>query len=95
MCGHLYLVGFPLLDDDNMKMIFSTILDWKLQADNYPGEVSGLSKKKVAGTLEIYGDLQSGGGSASTDTPEGSLYLQPARLCEDYLRCAAHEETGV
>ena len=27
--------------------------------------------KKVAGTLEIYGDLQSGGGSASTDTPEG------------------------
>eukprot|EP00435_Cladocopium_sp_Y103_P005499 s2701_g1.t2 len=40
--------------DDNMKMIFSTILDWKLQADNYPGEVSGLSKKIVAGTLEIY-----------------------------------------
>eukprot|EP00438_Fugacium_kawagutii_P006797 Skav218525 [mRNA] locus=scaffold2478:265869:269332:- [translate_table: standard] len=50
-----------------MKMIFSTILDWKLQADGYPGEVSGLSKqlrrnvvswvpirKIVAGTLEIY-----------------------------------------
>ncbi|CAK9071077.1 unnamed protein product [Durusdinium trenchii] len=54
MCGHLYLVGFPLLDDDNMKMIFSTILDWKLQADGYPGEVTGLSKKIVAGTLEIY-----------------------------------------
>ena len=32
------------LSQDNMKMIFSTILDWKLQADNYPGEVSGLSK---------------------------------------------------
>ena len=39
---------------DNMKMIFSTILDWKLQADGYPGEVTGLSKKIVAGTLEIY-----------------------------------------
>ena len=23
-------------------MIFSTILDWKLQADGYPGEVTGL-----------------------------------------------------
>lgn len=29
---------------DNMKMIFSTILDWKLQADGYPGEVASLSK---------------------------------------------------
>lgn len=32
-------------EKDNMKMIFSTILDWKLQADGYPGEVSGLSKQ--------------------------------------------------
>ena len=30
--------------EDNMKMIFSTILDWKLQADGYPGEVASLSK---------------------------------------------------
>ncbi|CAJ1434663.1 unnamed protein product, partial [Effrenium voratum] len=54
MLGHMYLVGFPLLDDDNMKMIFSTILDWKMQADGYPGEVTALSKKIVSGTLEIY-----------------------------------------
>ena len=39
---------------DNMKMIFSTILDWKMQADGYPAEVTSLSKKIVAGTLEVY-----------------------------------------
>ena len=35
-------------------MIFSTILDWKMQADGYPAEVTSLSKKIVAGTLEVY-----------------------------------------
>ena len=44
---------FPALQD-NMKMIFSTILDWKMQADGYPAEVTSLSKKIVSGTLEVY-----------------------------------------
>ena len=35
-------------------MIFSTILDWKMQADGYPAEVTSLSKKIVSGTLEVY-----------------------------------------
>jgi len=54
MLGHLYLVGFPLLDDENMTKIFSTILEWKYQADNYPDEVSSLAKKIVLGTLDMY-----------------------------------------
>jgi len=52
--GMQYLVGFPLLDDDNMKMIFSTILDFKFQSDNYSDEVVSISKKIVNGTLEMY-----------------------------------------
>eukprot|EP00975_Prorocentrum_lima_P021241 4471020-Prorocentrum_lima.AAC.1 len=54
MLGHLVLIGFPLLDDDNMSKIFTTILDWKFQADGFPGEVQGMSKKLVQGTLEMY-----------------------------------------
>ncbi|CAE7543666.1 GNS [Symbiodinium sp. CCMP2456] len=52
--GHMYLVGFPLLDDDNMMQIFNTILEWKFRTDNYPADVAGLSKKMVQATLEIY-----------------------------------------
>eukprot|EP00930_Biecheleria_cincta_P034372 TRINITY_DN23765_c0_g1_i1.p1 TRINITY_DN23765_c0_g1~~TRINITY_DN23765_c0_g1_i1.p1 ORF type:complete len:4302 (-),score=866.21 TRINITY_DN23765_c0_g1_i1:110-13015(-) len=52
--GHLYMVGFPLLDDENLVQVFSTILDWKFKADNYPSDVAGLSKKIVQATLEIY-----------------------------------------
>ena len=65
--GHMYLVGFPLLDDDNMmclvavdgsrkrpRQIFNTILEWKFRAENYPTEVAALSKKVVQATLEIY-----------------------------------------
>eukprot|EP00746_Dinoflagellata_sp_MGD_P128313 gnl/MRDRNA2_/MRDRNA2_62704_c0_seq1.p1 gnl/MRDRNA2_/MRDRNA2_62704_c0~~gnl/MRDRNA2_/MRDRNA2_62704_c0_seq1.p1 ORF type:complete len:2643 (+),score=576.00 gnl/MRDRNA2_/MRDRNA2_62704_c0_seq1:1172-7930(+) len=54
MSGHFYLVGFPLLDDDNMSRIFQTVLDWKFQDANYPGDIQALSKKIVAGTLEMY-----------------------------------------
>eukprot|EP00931_Biecheleriopsis_adriatica_P059471 TRINITY_DN3558_c0_g2_i1.p1 TRINITY_DN3558_c0_g2~~TRINITY_DN3558_c0_g2_i1.p1 ORF type:complete len:4446 (+),score=1220.06 TRINITY_DN3558_c0_g2_i1:273-13340(+) len=54
MTGFQYLVAFPLLDDDNLKMIFTTILEWKLQADGFPDEITSLSKKLVNGTLEIY-----------------------------------------
>jgi dynein heavy chain len=52
--GHMYLVGFPLLDDDNMASIFQTILDWKLQKDGYPGDICSMSKKLVQGTMEMY-----------------------------------------
>ncbi|CAK9112546.1 Dynein axonemal heavy chain 1 (Axonemal beta dynein heavy chain 1) (Ciliary dynein heavy chain 1) (Heat shock regulated protein 1) (HSRF-1) (hDHC7) [Durusdinium trenchii] len=52
--GHMYLVGFPLLDDDNMMQIFNTVLEWKFRAENYPAEVASLSKKMVQATLEIY-----------------------------------------
>eukprot|EP00434_Breviolum_minutum_P010844 symbB.v1.2.009560.t1/scaffold598.1/size183230/2 len=52
--GHMYLVGFPLLDDDNMMQIFNTILEWKFRTDNYPPDVAALSKKMVQATLEIY-----------------------------------------
>jgi len=52
--GHQFLVGFPTLDDDNMAKIFSTILEWKFQADNYDAEVSGMTKKIVMGTLDMY-----------------------------------------
>eukprot|EP00971_Amphidinium_carterae_P346717 6488349-Amphidinium_carterae.1 len=45
MTGHLFMVGFPELDDDNMSRIFSTILEWKMQQDNYPEDVQGLTKK--------------------------------------------------
>jgi len=48
------LVGFPLLDDDNMVKIFQTILEWKFQADGYPEDVQSLTKKIVVGTLEMY-----------------------------------------
>jgi dynein heavy chain len=54
MLGHMWLVAFPLLDDDNMVKIYSTILDWKLETDSYPSDVAGLSKKFVAATLDIY-----------------------------------------
>jgi len=52
--GHFYMVGFPLLDDDNMAQIFSTILDFKFGADSYPSDVAGLSKKIVSATMDIY-----------------------------------------
>eukprot|EP00931_Biecheleriopsis_adriatica_P059470 TRINITY_DN3558_c0_g1_i1.p1 TRINITY_DN3558_c0_g1~~TRINITY_DN3558_c0_g1_i1.p1 ORF type:complete len:4293 (+),score=1112.20 TRINITY_DN3558_c0_g1_i1:173-13051(+) len=52
--GHMYLAGFPLLDDDNMAQIFNAILEWKFRADNYPSDVASLSKKIVSATLEIY-----------------------------------------
>ncbi|CAJ1429265.1 unnamed protein product [Effrenium voratum] len=52
--SHMYLVGFPLLDDDNMMQIFNTILEWKFRTDNYPADVAGLSRKIVQATLEIY-----------------------------------------
>jgi len=52
--GRFYLVGFPLLDSDNMSQIFTTILDWKFQADGYASEVAGLSKKIVQATLQVY-----------------------------------------
>lgn len=57
--GHMYLVGFPLLDDDNMMQIFNTILEWKFRAENYPTEVAALSKKMVQATLEIYKNTSS------------------------------------
>jgi len=54
MTGCMFLVGFPLLDDDNMVKIFQTILEWKFQADGYPEDVQSLTKKIVVGTLEMY-----------------------------------------
>lgn len=54
MLGHFFLIGFPNLDDDNMTKIFQTILEWKFNQDNYPGEVSAMAKKLVVGTLEMY-----------------------------------------
>eukprot|EP00929_Paragymnodinium_shiwhaense_P104537 TRINITY_DN6904_c0_g1_i1.p1 TRINITY_DN6904_c0_g1~~TRINITY_DN6904_c0_g1_i1.p1 ORF type:complete len:2672 (+),score=812.80 TRINITY_DN6904_c0_g1_i1:23-8017(+) len=54
MLGHLYLVGFPLLDDENMAKIFNTVLEWKLSEDGYPDDVQGMTKKIVNATLEMY-----------------------------------------
>ncbi|KAF4707651.1 hypothetical protein FOZ63_029670, partial [Perkinsus olseni] len=50
----MLLTGFALLDDDNMTRIFTTILDWRFQSQNYPAEVKGLSEKLVSATLEVY-----------------------------------------
>jgi len=54
MLGHLYLVGFPNLDDENMTKIFQTILEWKFTNDGFPEDISSMSKKIVTGTLEMY-----------------------------------------
>lgn len=48
------LVGFPLLDAENMCQIFNTILDFKFMEDSYPAEIAGMSKKLVQATLDIY-----------------------------------------
>lgn len=54
MLGHLYLVGFPLLDDENMANIFNTVLEWKFASDSYPDDVASMCKKIVAGTMTMY-----------------------------------------
>jgi dynein heavy chain len=51
---HFLLIGFPLLEDDNMTKIFQTIVDWKFQKDGYGSDVMQQSKKVVLGTLEMY-----------------------------------------
>ncbi|KAF4662797.1 hypothetical protein FOZ61_002166 [Perkinsus olseni] len=50
----MLLTGFALLDDDNMTRIFTTILDWRFQSQNYPADVKGLSEKLVSATLQVY-----------------------------------------
>jgi len=52
--GQLYLVGFPLLDEENMSAIFNTILDCKMRADGFGSDITGLSQKLVKATLDIY-----------------------------------------
>lgn len=52
--GLFYLVGFTLLEEDNMVTIFNTVLDHKFRADNYPGDVAQMSKKLVQATLDVY-----------------------------------------
>merc|ERR1719174_2914521 len=54
LLGHQWVVGFPLLDDDNMVKIYSTILEWKFSHDSYPDDVASLTKKLVNGTLDMY-----------------------------------------
>ena len=50
----LYGVGFSLLGSDNMVQIFDEILEWKFCVDALPREISGMSKKLVTATLEVY-----------------------------------------
>jgi dynein heavy chain len=52
--GHTFLLGFALLDDDNMCRIFQTILDWRFLVDAYPSDIQGMARKLVTGTLEVY-----------------------------------------
>ena len=49
-----FLLGFALLDDDNMCRIFQTILDWRFQVDSYPSDIQGMARKLVTATLEVY-----------------------------------------
>ena len=51
---HFHLVGFPLVEEENLTRIFVTILDWKFSADSFPADVAGLSKKLVGATLDVY-----------------------------------------
>ena len=44
------VVGFTLLDDDNMTKIFQTIVDWKFGVDGYPTAVAQMNKKIVLAT---------------------------------------------
>ena len=50
----LYGVGFSLLGSDNMVQIFDEILEWKFCVDAFSREISGMSKKLVTATLEVY-----------------------------------------
>ncbi len=52
--GLMHLVGFTLLDDDNMCRIFETILDFNFNSKSYPTEICQMSRKLVMGTLDIY-----------------------------------------
>ena len=51
---HFNLLCFSEFDDNTLKRIFSTIVQWHFQGLPFPAEVRGLSDIVVEATLEVY-----------------------------------------
>lgn len=51
---HFSVVSVAQFDNENLTVIFSTLVDWWMKNNNYQQNVTKLSKPLVAATLEVY-----------------------------------------
>jgi dynein heavy chain, axonemal len=68
---HFNTIGITNFEDDTMKNIFTTIVEWHLTSNSFPTSVANLKNQLVTATLEIYNSAI----SSLLPTPRKSHYL--------------------
>ena len=51
---HFSVICLTTFDGETMSRIYNTILDWHMRVSNMPDDISNISNKVVAATLELY-----------------------------------------
>jgi dynein heavy chain len=91
---HFNLFCFAEFDNNTLKRIFSTIVQWHFQGQTFPAEVRGLSESIVDATLDTYRAAM----ATLLPTPQKSHYTfnlrDFSRIIQGVLLCRPSEAFG-